>query len=272
MRVLVTGHRGKIGRVVEAALREAGHETAGFDLATGADVRDAAAVADAARGSDAAVHLAALPHDRAGTPEAIMATNALGTWNLLRAAERHGLRRVVNVSSAQVLGTAAGESAPDYLPLDDDHPLRAGRPYGVSKRLAEELCAEAGAPTICLRPFAVWDDDDYRRVETRRAADPDAEWTPYWEYGAFVDVRDVARACVAALECPDPGHERLLLCAPDIAASAPGRELAARVLPDVPWRGGPEYDADPWRALVDCSRAERVLGWRPERRWADRPA
>ena len=272
MRVLVTGNRGKIGRVVEAALLGAGHETVGFDRATGADVLDARAVRAAARGCDAVVHLAALPHDRAGTPEQIMATNALGTWHVLRAAREAGMSRVVNVSSAQVLGTAGGERAPDYLPLDDAHPRRASRPYGLSKRLAEDLCAESGLTTICLRPFAVWADQDYARVEARRAADPEAEWSPYWEFGAFVDVRDVADACLAALTCPDPGHARMLLCAPDISASAPGRELAARLLPAVPWRGGPEYDVDAWRALVDCSEAERVLGRRPQHRWADRPS
>ena len=40
------------------------------------------------------------------------------------------------------------------------------------------------------------------------------------------------------------------------------------VLPDVEWRGGGEYDVDPWRSLFDCSRRD-VLGWRPEHRWAD---
>ena len=274
MRVLVTGNRGKIGRVVEAALGACGHETVGFDLAAGEDVRDAPAVRAAARGCDAVVHLAAIPHDDGGTPEEIMATNVLGTWHVLLAAREHGLERVVFASSGQVLGVAGGERAPDYLPLDDDHPLRAQRPYGLSKRLAEELCeattAATGIPTICLRPFAVWDDDDYRGIEERRAADPDSEWSPFWEYGAFVDVRDVADACLAALTCPDPGHARMLLCAPDISAGAPARDLAAQLLPGVPWRGGAEYEADPWRALVDCTRAERVLGRRPARRWAER--
>ena len=44
-------------------------------------------------------------------------------------------------SSAQVFGFAEGEGVPEYLPVDDDHPLRASRPYGLSKRLGEEMCA-----------------------------------------------------------------------------------------------------------------------------------
>jgi nucleoside-diphosphate-sugar epimerase len=274
VRVLLTGNRGKIGRVVEASLRDAGHEVVGFDVAAGDDLRDAHAVRVAARGCHAVVHAGAIARDRGGSPEEIMATNVLGTWHVLLAAQEEGLERVVAFSSAQVFGTAQGERAPDYLPLDDDHPRRAVRPYGLSKRLGEDLCeavtAATGIPTVCLRPFAVWNDDDYARVDARRAADPESEWTPFWEYGAFVDVRDVAEACLAALAVPDPGHARVVLCAPDISATAPSRELAARLLPDVPWRGGPEYDADPWRALVDSRETERVLGWRPHRRWSDR--
>jgi UDP-glucose 4-epimerase len=275
VRVLVTGHHGKIGRVVASALVDAGHKVVGFDIAAGDDVRDAASVRAAAQGCDAGIHLAAISHDGAGTPEEIMATNVLGTWHVLLAAREHGFERVVSFSSGQVFGIAGGERAPDYFPIDDDHPRYASRPYGLSKRLGEDLCnaftVASGIATICLRPFAVWDSDDYVRLEQARAASPETEWHPFWEYGAFVDVRDVASAAVAALSCPNPGHVRASLCAADISASAPGRELAERLLPTVPWRGGLEYDADPWRALVDCTRARRVLGWRPEHRWSTRP-
>jgi UDP-glucose 4-epimerase len=246
----------------------------GFDLAAGGDVRDAPSVRAAVRGCDAVIHLAAIAHDDGGTPEEIMATNVLGTWHVLQAAGAEQVARVVHFSSAQVFGIAEGEGQPEYLPVDDEHPRNAQQPYGLSKRLGEDLCeaftADSGIPTICLRPVAVWDPETYRRIEAARAARPEYEWDPYWEYGAFVDVRDVASACLASLSCADPGHARLLLCAADISASAPSRELAERLLPSVPWRGGPEFDADPWRPLVDCRRANRVLGWRPEHRWATR--
>ena len=57
---------------------------------------------DAMRGSDAAVHAGALAHDSAGSPTDIVATNLLGTWHVLVAAETYGLSRVVCFSSAQV--------------------------------------------------------------------------------------------------------------------------------------------------------------------------
>ena len=67
------GDRGSIGAPVAAFLRRAGWEVAGFDLAGGADVLDLPALRRAARGCAAIVHLAALAHDSAGSPEQITA-------------------------------------------------------------------------------------------------------------------------------------------------------------------------------------------------------
>jgi nucleoside-diphosphate-sugar epimerase len=200
-----------------------------------------------------------------------MAVNVLGTWHVLLAAEAAGSQRVVHFSSVQALGTSEGERLPDYLPLDDEHPRRAVRPYGLSKRLAEDLCeaftASTALATVSLRPVAVWGPETYARVAAERAAEPRREWEPFWEYGAFVDVRDVASAVTSALTVPLSGHHRLLLCAADISASAPSLEIAGRLAPGVPVRDRRRYGADPWRALVDCSAAHTALGWRPRHRW-----
>jgi UDP-glucose 4-epimerase len=274
MRVLVTGHQGNIGVPVARHLEGIGHELVGFDRADGMDLLDLAAVTRAADGCAAIVHLAALAHDTAGRPEQIMAVNVLGTWHVLLAAEAAGADRVIHFSSAQVFGIAEGERLPDYFPVDDAHPRRAMRPYGLSKRLAEDMCAAAtartGIATVSMRPVAVWGPRAYRQIQALRRADPRAEWEPFWEYGAFVDVRDVAAAVELALTVPLAGHHRAVLCAADISATAPGLELAARIAPDVPVRDPGRYQADPWRALVDCSVAEAVLGWRPRHRWSDR--
>jgi UDP-glucose 4-epimerase len=146
VRVLVTGDQGRIGVPVAGLLRGCGYEVAGFDRAGGEDVLDLAAVSRAARGCAAIVHLAALAHDNAGSPEQIMAVNVLGTWHVLLAAEAAGAGRVVCFSSAQVFGIAEGERLPDYFPVDDAHPRRAMRPYGLSKRLAEDLCEGLPVP------------------------------------------------------------------------------------------------------------------------------
>jgi UDP-glucose 4-epimerase len=274
MRILVTGHRGSVGAVVAGHLADLGHEVAGFDVADGQDVRDADSLRLAAAGCSAIVHLAALAHDSAGTPEQIMAVNVLGTWHALLAAQAVGATHVVHFSSAQVFGTAEGERVPDYLPIDDAHARRAGRPYGLSKVLSEDLCAgftgRSGIATVCLRPVHVWQPDFYRRVERRWLTDPASEWTPHWEFGAFVDARDVATAVARGINAPAGGHVRALLCADDIAASAPGLEMADRLMPGVPVRDSGRYRAEPYRALVDTSVARNALGWQPRYRWSAR--
>ncbi len=256
---------------VAAHLRDHGHEVAGFDRVDGADLLNLRDLKRAAAGCAAIVHLGALAHDSAGSPDEIMAVNVLGTWHMLLAAEAAGATRIVHFSSAQVFGTAEGERLPAYFPIDDALPRLAMRPYGLSKRLTEDMCegftARTGIASIALRPVAVWGPDRCRRTWERWRAEPRSEWDPYWEYGAFVDVRDVATAVDAALTAPLEGHHRALLCAADIAATASALEQAARLAPDVPVTERARYETDPWCALVDCAPARRILGWQPVHGW-----
>ncbi|MGB6455389.1 MAG: NAD(P)-dependent oxidoreductase [Streptosporangiaceae bacterium] len=206
-RVLLTGSSGGVGRVAGPALTAAGWLVRPFDLADGQDLRDPRAVFDAMAGCDAVVHAGALAHDSAGPPIDIVATNVLGTWHVLVAAEAHAVSRVVYFSSAQVFGFAEGEGTPAYLPIDDDHPVSASRPYGMSKRLAEEMCrawtTRTGIPTIALRPVLILTDEGL------------ASWPPETaELHAFVHVDDVATATVRALTADLDGHHRLTLCGP----------------------------------------------------------
>jgi nucleoside-diphosphate-sugar epimerase len=229
-RVLLTGSSGVVGRSACAALTAAGWQVRPFDLADGQDLRDPSAVLDAMAGCDVAVHAGALAHDSAGSAADIVATNVLGSWHVLVAAEAHGLSRVVSFSSAQVFGFAEGEGSPAYLPVDDDHPVRASRPYGMSKRLAEEMCqawtTRTGIPTVVLRPVMVLTDESLA-VHSAETA----------ELGAFVHVADVADAVVRALAVDLHGHHRLTLCGP---------------------------------GSFDTTLAETTLGWRATRAWPTR--
>jgi UDP-glucose 4-epimerase len=276
VRILVTGHRGQVGAAVAAQLVRLGHEVAGFDRVDGGDLLDAAAVRRAADGCAAVVHAGALAHDTAGTREDIMAVNVLGTWHVLLAAEAAGASRVVYFSSSQVFGLADGERLPDYFPVDDAHPRRAMRAYGLSKCLAEDLCAaftaRTGIPTVALRPAWVLQPGMYQRIEAQWRADPAVEWTPTWEWGQFVDIRDVADAVRLALEVPLAGHHRVLLCAADIAATEAALVMAGRFAPSVPVLDRARFEREPGRALFDSAAATRVLGWKPRYTWSMRGA
>jgi nucleoside-diphosphate-sugar epimerase len=221
-----------VGRATRPALEAAGWTVEPFDIADGKDLRDEAAVRQAMLGCEAVVHAGAIAHDTSGTPAEIVATNVLGTWHVLAAAEARGVSRVVYFSSAQVFGCAEGEGTPVYLPIDDAHPVRAARPYGMSKRLAEDMCAawtsRTGIPTTVLRPVLILDDQGLLQVTEADA-----------DLGAFVHVDDVATAVVLALSARTGGHEpaghvRLTLCGP---------------------------------GQFDASAARAVLGWMPTRAW-----
>src|ERR1700727_1868730 len=98
MRLLVTGHRGQVGAAVAARPERLGHDLTGVDRARGLDLLDLPALRRAAAGCAAVVHLGALAHDTAGSPEQIMAVNVLGTWHVLLAAGAAAAGRGIHLS------------------------------------------------------------------------------------------------------------------------------------------------------------------------------
>jgi len=270
MKVLLTGHRGRLGPATVRRLEADGHTVRGFDITDGDDIMNAAAIRRAAAGMDAIVHAAGLPEDRNGPPADTLTINLGGTANALVAAEQEGVKRFVFLSSGKSLGML--ERDPDYLPVNDAHRGLPTRPYGLAKWLTEEMCAaftaRTGITTICLRPVAVFDDAGYARM----MREPPAPVPPgrSWHMGVHIHVDDVADATARALTAPVTGHVRLLLCAADIADSRPTLELVAANLPNVPWRGGPEFQREPYRGLIDIGPARRLLGWEPRRAWPGR--
>ena len=272
MRVLVTGSRGLIGSSVVKGLGASGHEVVEYDVRDSQDILHLDTLREATRTCDAIVHAAALLGRADESPEKIMAVNLQGTWNVLFAGAEVGVRRIACLSSVDALGVFKGEREPDYLPLDDAHPCYPATPYGISKRLAEQMCRFVSESrrlsVVCLRPPGVWERDTYAMIESERAKRPAFEWDPFWEYGAFIDVRDLSRACVAALTCEMEGFRCVLVSSSDITTSGKtSRELASFVHPDVEWRGGSEYEDDQYRALVEIDPARQLLDWSPQHTW-----
>jgi nucleoside-diphosphate-sugar epimerase len=267
MRVLVVGSSGLVGAAIVRLLEAEGCTVVPFDWTSGQDVLDADALHRAAEGCAAIVN-AARGWREAGPPgERYITQNVTGNWNVLEAARAAGAGMVVTFSSVNALGMFRGESRPDHFPIDDEHPVRPPTAYGVAKRLVEEMCrcfsATTGISTVVFRPPAVLGPERHAKYVALRAADPAAEWTPFWEYGCWIDTRDVARAVLAALRRPGLGHLTGLICADDTSSPVDVVELAARLMPDVPWRGG---RAAP---LVRCERVKRALDWAPRYRWED---
>jgi UDP-glucose 4-epimerase len=170
LKVTVTGGAGFIGSNIVRRLLEQGHEavvlddiSSGFreNLVPGvpfheADVRDGEAVAAAVRGSDVVLHLAASVGNARSIDDPVKDAqiNVVGTINVLEAARREGLRRIVFSSSAGIFGELM------TLPIAEDHPQEPDSPYGASKLAAEKLCLVYnklyGMRNVCLRYFNVY--------------------------------------------------------------------------------------------------------------------
>jgi nucleoside-diphosphate-sugar epimerase len=261
-----------IGSVIEAELKTTGHEVVGYDRLDGLDILDASSVEKTIRGCEAVVHLASPLGDPGDSPHETMRAIVQGTWNVLLAAEQALVRRVVYMSSVDALGVFQGERKPDYLPLDDNHPCYPATPYAIGKYLAEQMCrywcARTGISTLCLRPPGVWTPETYHEIQKLRRERPSYEWDPYWEYGAFIDVRDLASASLRGLSCSLAGFACVLVASSDITTSGKtSKELVDFVHPDVEWRGGSEYQTEPYRSLLITDKAEKLLGWKPIHTW-----
>ncbi|MER3406363.1 MAG: hypothetical protein C4289_15355, partial [Chloroflexota bacterium] len=207
MRIAITGASGRLGRYVIEELRSR-HEIVAFDRAplpepygSGVrsvlgDVLDLGAVEYACRGVEVVIHLAAIADPLRHPPEKVFAVNTAGTYNVLEAAVRAGVRRAVLASDDAVLGFAfrRQDLLPEYLPIDERHPCKPQDPYGLSKLVSEETCRAFtrgyGLETICLRLCRVLfpqERDQLLNIVHTPAAAMNSLWT-------YVDVRDAARA------------------------------------------------------------------------------
>jgi dihydroflavonol-4-reductase len=167
--VLVTGATGLTGANVCRLLVERGdharalvrHEAdsaplaaLGVELAMG-DVTDALSVAEAAVGCDGAIHCAALLGGSSQDLTEFEAVNVVGTTNVLDAAEKAGMRRVVALSTGTFFDTTTG-AAPEDAPIAA-HP--SSDPYTVTKLAAfrESMArAAAGQDVVTCHPGAIY--------------------------------------------------------------------------------------------------------------------
>jgi dTDP-glucose 4,6-dehydratase len=117
------------------------------------DIRDPHGVDNAVSGQEVILNLAALiaiPYSY-HSPDTYIDTNIKGTLNILQAARRHEVSRVIQTSTSEVYGTA------QYIPIDEKHPLHPQSPYAASKVGADQLAlsfhASFKTPVGVLRPF-----------------------------------------------------------------------------------------------------------------------
>lgn len=149
-RILVTGSSGFIGTNLLKRLKDASYEVVTFDVEDG-DIATAEFHFDKL---DHVIHLASKTYVPASweNPLDFYRTNTSGTTNILDLCRKQGCS--LTYISSYVYGT------PQYLPVDENHPVAPVSPYNHSKLVAEDLCRfyaeQFGVPVTILRPVNIF--------------------------------------------------------------------------------------------------------------------
>jgi len=294
--VLVTGAAGFIGSHLAEALVRAGASVRAFvrynsrgdngwleacepevlrelEIFRG-DLANPEAVVGAIAGREVVLHLGALipiPYSYRH-PREFVTANVTGTLNVLEAARREEIGRIVHTSTSEVYGTAI------TVPIDEEHPLHPQSPYAATKVGADQLALSYqrsfGTPVVIARPF-----NTFGPRQSARAVIPtivtQALSREVIELGATDPTRDflyVGDTIAGILRCAaaDGVEGEVINLGTGIEISI--GEVAERVLRllerEVPValdenRLRPP-DSEVERLVADTEKAKALLGWRPE--------
>ncbi|MBM3151951.1 MAG: SDR family oxidoreductase [Chloroflexi bacterium] len=226
--ILVTGATGHIGNVLVRKLQEQGRKVRaltwrGEDASSirdmdiekfEGDVLDPVSLRPALDGVDTVYHLAGIISIMPGHNPLVWKVNVEGTRNVLEAARRAKIQRLVYTSSIHAI-----KRAPHGVQLDESLGFDPNNPYGEYDRskaaasLEVEGAARAGLDAVIVCPTGVIGPYDFRGSEMGEVIRGAAEARPmFYIEGAydFVDVRDVADGLIAAAEHGRQGESYIL--------------------------------------------------------------
>jgi nucleoside-diphosphate-sugar epimerase len=231
VRIAITGATGFLGRYITLALLSHRARVVGVvrdpsrrpDLAARgvefrvADLRDEAALVRSFEGTDAIVANAGLIPGR-GQPR-YAETNVIGTENVMTAAHKAGVRRMVLVSSVAVYRFNRRNVAEDGALISEHSRLLPMRAYRVSKllgeRAARRLAAQYSIGLTVVRPGQLYGAFDAFLPTIRRLWQGPIAFVPYGFRIPMAYGRDVATAIVRCLEKDDTTGSTFNLTGPD---------------------------------------------------------
>jgi nucleoside-diphosphate-sugar epimerase len=276
-RVLITGCSGLLGPAVVEHFVSAGYGVVTADIRPPAkrlarhitvNLTNAGECFGALAGMDAVVHLAAIPEAYIYPNEVTFQNNTISTYNVLEAAAALGITKAVLASSESSYGIVFSKKglAPQYVPIDEDHPQLPEDSYGLSKivneKTADMFHRRTGMQVVSLRIGNVITAEKYlvfpgfiHNAKERRGI--------LWSY---VDARDIASACRLAVEAEGLGSAAINLAADDTSMDIKSVDLMKAEFPQVTDIRAP---IDQYQTLLSNARAKKLLGWQPVHRWRD---
>ena len=288
-RIVFTGGSGKAGRHVIPYLTAQGHEVLNLDLQPLAspnvntlitDLTDSGQVFNAlsmhfsfdgqstGKGPapvDAVVHFAATARILIRPDNVTFAANAVSTYNVIEAAMKLGIRKVIIASSETTYGVCFAEGDQDYheFPLTEDYDVDPMDSYGLSKvvneKTARAFAMRFKSDIYALRIGNVVSPEDYANFPAW-LADPSLRKRNAWSY---IDARDLGQIVHRCVETDGLGFQVFNAVNDTITANEPTEGFLRRWCPDVPVT----RPIGKFEAPLSNRKAREVLGFREEHDW-----
>jgi nucleoside-diphosphate-sugar epimerase len=290
-RIIFTGGSGKAGKHVIQYLVDRGHQVLNLDtkplpnpkvrtLIT--DITDSGQVFNALSSYiglhefdpslrpqpiDAVVHFAAIPRIMITPDNEVFRINTMGTYYVIEAAVKLGIRKVVIASSETTYGLVFANEPrnPIHFPLEEDYPVDPMDSYALSKvcneKTAQAFALRSGFDIYALRIGNVIEPDEYQ-LFPKWFADPGFRRRIAWSY---IDARDLGQIVDRAIAKDGLGFQIFNAANDETSSNLPTRELIDRFYSGTPLK----RDIGEFESLLSNRKTREVLGFRQEHSWRD---
>tara|TARA_X000000950_G_scaffold44850_1_gene50946 strand:+ start:11390 stop:12307 length:918 start_codon:yes stop_codon:yes gene_type:complete len=288
-RVFFTGGSGKAGLHVMRYLADRGHKVLNADIINmpqdgvdflKVDVTDPGQVFSAMSshmnrdelrqrqwplGYDAVVHFAAIPRILQTSDIETYQTNVMGTYNVLEAAAKLNIRKVIFASSETVYGLCFSHDKPKplSLPVEEDDETRPMDSYAAAKVVNEETAKAFQRRTqhdiYGLRIGNVIEPDEYGLFDDF-CAKPEARLPNAFNY---IDARDLGQAVDLCLQHDGLGYEVFNVSNDQNSVDLDNADIISEFYQGVPLKRG----IDPTECLYSNQKMKRMLGFKPIHDW-----
>lgn len=290
MRILFTGGTGKAGKHVIQYLLNEGHQVLNVDLKPLhlpkvdnliADISDSGQMFNAMSSYsgldelelgigipkfDAVVHFAAVPRILIKPDNETFRVNTIGTYNVLEAAVKLGIKKIIIASSETTYGIcfSDGVTDPKVLPLEEDYDVDPMDSYGLSKVVNENTARSfqrrSGFDIYALRIGNVIEPHEYTELFPHYFKNPQVRRRNAF---CYIDARDLGQIVDLCLQKDGLGYQVFNAGNDDNGAIIPSKELADKFFPNVPIsRKLGEHEA-----LFSNRKIREVLGFKEQHNW-----